>query len=361
MIKKGRKKGRSPWPIALIFRLILVVSAIALLISYLSIYINPSITSIPLFFGLYFIPLALLNVFLLLVGLINRSSATWITFIVLLPSILFADLFVRWGKPEEGEKGIALKVCTYNVGLFAQEKGFGREELLNNVARFISKEDPEIVCFQEFYVKDTALIRKKFSEYPYISHHFFNLRNGGRFGNLTISKFPIVSAGKITFKGSTNLCIYTDIEHFGKILRVYNTHLESHSISFTALVKKLSKSDKVSDDIFEMHDKMASTFKKRAMQVDTIAVHASESDYPAIICGDFNDTPLSYTYHNLTMDRKDSFKESGKGFSATYAHLWPLLRIDYILYPKYFWSMSHQTKRVEYSDHYPVISEIIIP
>lgn len=360
-MKKKRKKGKSSWPIIFIFRLILVVSALALLISYLSIYINPSITSIPLFFGLYFIPLVFLNVFLLIVGLIRRSGATWITFVILLPSILFADLFVRWGKPNEGEKGIALKVCTYNVGLFAQKKGLDRGELLSNVARFISKEGPEVICFQEFYVKDTAKIRGEFSEYPYIYYHFFNLRNGGKFGNLTISKFPIVSGGKITFKGSTNLCIYTDIEHFGKIIRVYNTHLESHSISFTALIKKMSKSDKVSDDLLEVHDRMASTFKKRALQVDAIAAHASESDYSAIICGDFNDTPMSYTYHKLTTDRKDSFKESGRGFSATYAHLWPLLRIDYILYPKYFRSMSHQTKRVDYSDHYPVISEIIIP
>ncbi|MEN6619239.1 MAG: endonuclease/exonuclease/phosphatase family protein [Rikenellaceae bacterium] len=360
-MKKKRKKEGSSWPIAFIFRLILIVSALALLISYISIYINPSITSIPFFFGLYFIPLVLFNLFLLIVGLIRRSGATWITFIILLPSILFADLFVRWGKPTEGEKGIALKVCTYNVGLFAQDKKFSREELLNNVVRFISKEGPEVVCFQEFYINDTARIRQEFNDYPYIYYHFFSLRNGGKFGNLTISKFPVVSKGKITFKGSTNLCIYTDIEHFGKIIRVYNTHLESHSISFTALIKKMSKSDKVSDDILTMHDKMASTFRKRALQVDAISFHASESKYPAIICGDFNDTPVSYTYHNMIRDKSDSFKESGKGFSATYSYMWPLLRIDYILYPKYFWSMSHKTERVAFSDHYPVISEIIIP
>ncbi|MFA5848332.1 MAG: endonuclease/exonuclease/phosphatase family protein [Bacteroidales bacterium] len=360
-MKKRKKGARSPWPIALVFRLVLIISALALLISYISIYINPSLTSVPLFFGLYFIPLVMLNVFLLIVGLIRRSGATWITFIILLPSILFADLFVRWGKPNEGEKGIALKVCTYNVGLFAQDKKHGRQELLTSVAGFITKEQPEVVCFQEFYINDTADIRKTFTDYPYIFYHFFSPRVGGKFGNLTLSKFPIVSSGKIIFKGSTNLCIYTDIEHFGKKIRLYNTHLESHSISFTSLIKKMSKSDKVSEDIFDMHDKMASTFKKRALQVDSIASHASGSEYPAIFCGDFNDTPMSYTYHNLTIDKQDSFRESGKGFSATYSYMWPLLRIDYILYPRYFWSMSHKTERISFSDHYPVISVIIIP
>lgn len=361
MKKKRKKRERSPWPIALIFRLMLIVSALALLVSYISIYINPSLTSFPLFFGLYFIPLVVLNIFLLIVGLIRRSGAAWITFVMLLPSIFFADLFVRIGKPSEGTNGVSLKVCTYNVGLFAQNKDLGRDKSLSMVARFISNEKPGIVCFQEFFVKDTAIIREKFNDYPYYYHNLFKLRNSSSFGNLTISKFPIVSSGKITFKGSTNLCIYTDIDFYGKTIRVYNTHLESHSISFTALIKKMSKSDKVSEDIQEVGAKMANTFKRRALQVDSIAKHASESDYPAIICGDFNDTPMSYTYHILKLNKKDSFKESGSGFSATYSHLWPLLRIDYILYPKYLRSIGHETKKVSYSDHYPVFSEIIIP
>ncbi|HON55375.1 MAG TPA: endonuclease/exonuclease/phosphatase family protein, partial [Bacteroidales bacterium] len=89
--------------------------------------------------------------------------------------------------------------------------------------------------------------------------------------------------------------------------------------------------------------------------------HMSKSEYPAIICGDFNDTPMSYTYHILMKGMKDSFRESGRGFSATYSYLWPMLRIDYILYPEKFWSMSHITQKVPYSDHYPVFSGIIIP
>lgn len=360
-MKKRKKRGRSFWPIAFVFRLIIIVSALALLISYLSIFINPSITSIPLFFGLYFIPLVFLNIFLLIIGMIRRSGATWITFVVLLPSILFADLFMRWNQPTNVKSGFSFKVCTYNVGLFVQKESMNRDKTLHMVSRLVSIEKPDIVCFQEFYIKDTATIRREFQSYPYSYYHFFNLHNGARFGNLTISKYPIVSSGKLTFKGSTNLSIYTDIGLSGKTVRIYNSHLESHSISFTTLIKKMSESDQVTEDIFKVHDRLANTFKKRALQVNSIAIHVSESEYPAIICGDFNDTPMSYTYHILTRDRNDSFKEAGRGFSATYSHLWPLLRIDYILYPKYFMSVSHTTKRVSYSDHYPVFAEIVIP
>jgi len=361
MARRRKKRKGSPWPVAIIFRLILIVSAVALMMSYVSIFINPTKSVIPLFFGLYFIPIVTLNIIILLLAISRRRSIAWITFIVLLPSVLFADLFVKWGKPEEGKKGNTLLLCTYNVGLFAQETGHSRKDQLSRVAIFIEQEKPSVVCFQEFYAKDTSLIRTKFPSYPYKQSHFFRSSDGGRFGNLTISKYPILSGGKITFKRSTNLCIYSDIDYYGKTIRIFNTHLESHSISFTALIKKMSNSEKVSEEILNVHERLASTFKKRGRQVDTIAARLSESDYPAIICGDFNDTPMSYTYHILMKDRKDSFRESGKGFSASYSYLWPLLRIDYIMYPDYFWSMSHTTMKVSYSDHFPVFSEIIIP
>ena len=78
----------------------------------------------------------------------------------------------------------------------------------------------------------------------------------------------------------------------------------------------------------------------------------------AFVCGDFNDDPMSYTYSRMKRGRKDSFREAGSGFGATYARMWPLLRIDYIMLPERFEAISHQTPRVEYSDHYPVISTI---
>ena len=58
--------------------------------------------------------------------------------------------------------------------------------------------------------------------------------------------------------------------------------------------------------------------------------------------------------------RKDTFREAGKGFAATYSILWPLLRLDYVLCPQ--WCKVHkcETSRIEYSYHYPVIAELSI-
>jgi len=236
--KKVKKSGRSPWPFAVLFRLMLIVSAAALLLSYVSVLINPSIIAFPLFFGLYFVPILLVNVILLIMGMIRRSAATWITFFVLLPSLLFGDMFVRWGDAVKEEAGISLKVLTYNVGMFAHQKDVSRESSLGSIARFVKSENPDVVCFQEFYIKDTNLIKTLFPDFEYRTSHFYRLRSGSVFGNLTLSRHPVKNKGKITFKGSTNLCIYSDLDHFGKTIRIYNTHLESHSISFTSLIKK---------------------------------------------------------------------------------------------------------------------------
>ena len=362
-MKRRGKKKRSGFSrfFRLIYRGIIILFALSLFISYISIYVNPVKMPVPLFFGLYFVPLVLINIFLMIVGLLKRSGATWITFLALLPSLLFADLFVKWGNSEEPEKGTMVKICTYNVGLFAKEEGADRVRILRDVAAFVAKQGPDVICMQEFYISDTSQIGSYFTGYPYRQYHLFRTKRGGGFGNLTLSRYPIISGDKIIFKGGTNLCIYSDIDISGNILRIYNAHFESHSISFTGLIKKLSKSDRFSEDIADVHDKVAGSFKRRSSQVDNISVHARESIYPSVICGDFNDTPMSYTYHNLMKDKKDSFHESGKGFSATYSYLWPLLRIDYILYPGHYFSTSHRTVKVKYSDHYPVFAGIIIP
>ena len=56
--------------------------------------------------------------------------------------------------------------------------------------------------------------------------------------------------------------------------------------------------------------------------------------------------------------KQDTFREAGRGFGATYRILWPLLRIDYVFVPENADVLEHRTLRRDYSDHYPVITEI---
>ncbi|MCF0165139.1 MAG: endonuclease/exonuclease/phosphatase family protein [Bacteroidales bacterium] len=355
---KGRKKGISISGI--LFRIIVVVSAAALILSYTAPYVNPTTFSIPMFFGLYFIPILFINLFLLLIGLLRWKRYVFISFIALLPSLFFADLLYRTGKEEIGKEGNSYKILTYNVGRFsAAKKGLPERLALQEIEKFVISDNPDIVCLQEFRTSDTTAVSQLFGgKYPYRSYHFF--RGTNWFGNITLSKFPITASGELTNSKSTNLCIWSDISLKSKTIRIYNCHLESLAISFTSLVKKMSKNLEISTEVAGVHEKLRETAMKRSGQVDKLKEHLSSCDKPLIVCGDFNDTPISYTYRNLSNGLKDSFVEGGKGFSASYSILWPLLRIDYILLDKTMEADRNVIQRIPYSDHYPVSTYIYI-
>lgn len=393
----GRKREsggrrRSPLLFGITFRAILVVAAVAMFLSYLAVYVNPAKFALPLFFGLYFIPILAINLLLLLIALLRRSASAWIAVAALLPALLYTDLFVKIGNREEPQKeGIEIKIASWNVGMFSSSSGgsgkaagtpvrLTREECRREIGEFIAVENPHILCLQEFFADDYTQADTLYGQYPYRHYHLFKARNGKLFGNMILSKFPIADKGVLSFRGSTNLSIFADVEHYGRTLRIYNNHLESYDVSFTALahkfydklnemkkgkgnvspVKEESLGGEITRDIVETHGKMKNTFIKRSEQVGRILDDINRNPHQTIICGDFNDTPMSYTYHTLAKNRKDTFREAGSGFGATFIPVWPLLRIDYLLVPQDAECISHTVHKESHSDHYPVTCSVIL-
>ena len=393
----GRKREsggrrRSPLLFGITFRAILVVAAVAMFLSYLAVYVNPAKFALPLFFGLYFIPILAINLLLLLIALLRRSASAWIAVAALLPALLYTDLFVKIGNREEPQKeGIEIKIASWNVGMFSSSSGgsgktagtpvrLAREECRREIGKFIAGENPHILCLQEFFAEDYTQADTLYGQYPYRHYHLFKARNGKLFGNMILSKFPIADKGVLSFRGSTNLSIFADVEHYGRTLRIYNNHLESYDVSFTALahkfydklnemkkgegnvspVKEESLGGEITRDIVETHGKMKNTFIKRSEQVGRILDDINRNPHQTIICGDFNDTPMSYTYHTLAKNRKDTFREAGSGFGATFIPVWPLLRIDYLLVPQDAECISHTVHKESHSDHYPVTCSVIL-
>jgi endonuclease/exonuclease/phosphatase (EEP) superfamily protein YafD len=72
------------------------------------------------------------------------------------------------------------------------------------------------------------------------------------------------------------------------------------------------------------------------------------------LCGDFNDTPVSYSYNQLTKNLGDSFTGSGRGLGATYIGRLPSYRIDYILHSEDLTPLNFQVSKIRLSDHYPI-------
>jgi len=340
------------WPIAIFF-------GFALAVSYCSVYINPIHFWIPAFFGLYFVPLVVINFITLLIALLKRSHIAWVPFISLLPTLLFAELFVKWGANEEIESKASFKIVTYNVCNFQGYNKKSRDEAMSEIGRFLSQERVDIVCLQEFFCADTGKIETFFPSFPY---RYINQRREQKAfrGNLILSRYPIEHRGEIKFPDSRRNCIYADLVIHGALFRVYNTHLESNNISLNAIADRIRHYQEASDEFIQAHRRIREAFLIRAQQVETISAHLRATSMPYILCGDFNDTPVSYTYHHLQDGLQDTFRQAGRGFGATFRYLWPSLRIDYILHHNAFSAKTLVTARKPFSDHYPVITELIL-
>ena len=346
-------------------RMLMLLSAFLLLLSYASMVVNPAKAWYMTVFGLLFVPIAVLNGIFLVLAIKRGSSSFMIPLLVLLPSLVFIGRYfqISSGAAERGAETV--KILTYNVGHFAlgQDSGFrkngGRAACADSVVKFIIDSDADIVCLQEVNLPGEYDMAKFFEKrFPgYHCGYFMYVTDNGSYGNVTLSKFPIAEKGKLTFEKSSNLAIYTDLKiGEGSVLRIYNCHFESYNVSLSRLKKSVA--DKNGDLMWETEEKMKKSIRRRPEQVDKVMSNIEGCSLEAIVTGDFNDNPMSYTYNRLKKGRDDSFVEAGKGFGATYSFLWPFIRIDYILYPSHFEAVSHSVPRVRYSDHYPVIAEI---
>jgi endonuclease/exonuclease/phosphatase family metal-dependent hydrolase len=89
----------------------------------------------------------------------------------------------------------------------------------------------------------------------------------------------------------------------------------------------------------------------RAEQALTVMKHISTSPYPVIICGDFNDTPMSYTYSQFNKSLVDAFRNCSSGIGPTYAGRVPAGRIDYIFHSTSLNSIQFKIQSEIHSDH----------
>lgn len=345
-------------------RFMMSVMAALLLLSFLALVANPAKVWFFTLFGLLFIPLLLVNFVLLLWAVKRRSRTFVIPLVAILPSFFFIGGYFRTAKAPDLQPSpdSSLKIVSYNTGRFRQgRKEFSDRELcLDSLFSFLNRQDADIICLQEFYIKDLNRLKPFLSKRlkGYKAEYFLFNSPYGNFGNITLSKLPAIGKGVIRFDGSTNLSLYTDYLHKDRKIRIYNCHFESYNISLTGLLRSLVNRDK--DEIMIVEKKMESGIKRRPKQVQQVLEHIAASPVEAVVCGDFNDNPMSYTYTKLMKGRKDTFREAGRGFAATYSPLWPLVRIDYVLCPDSMAPYLHRTSKVRFSDHYPVVAAIAL-
>lgn len=329
------------------------------LLAYITPYVSPETMSFLAFVGLAYPWLLLLNFIFIFIWAASRMRYWWYSAACVL--LGFGYLMSVFGVHflKENTSNADLKIVSFNIG-----STLSYDNTTKKLNDFIKKQDSDILCFQEFTQSDEGLsgvikIVESLKSYPYKARID---------GNTTVifSKFPIISKNIIPFDNPNggNGCNYADIQlKKGKIIRVYNAHLESNSVSGIAdyLTEKAEFDKKATwGKVLTMLKLVRRNAKKRANQAEKIAKHIASSPYPVIVCGDFNDIPVSYTYNMMSQNLTDAFKVRGKGFGTTYSGNIPALKIDYILTDKKITPLSFDIPDVRFSDHFPVVSTVQI-
>lgn len=329
--------------------------------SYLSPFLPPDeyyIFALAGMFSQFSLVLNLIFIPLWLILKVRYALVSLLVILVGLPLNLRQAAF-NFSAPEQPAGSI--KIMSYNVQLFGLYNWKNNKEIRNEIFEFIKREDPDIVCFQEYFYEEKNTFKTTDSLLQILSAtncHFeaaSSLYKTHHWGAATFSRFPIVSKGKVKFGTSRgNICIYTDLKIGSDTVRVVNVHFESNRVD-NRTITKLTEADSTSSEAAgRIFENLRKSYVKRVTQVAQVREVIQQSPYKVIVCGDFNDLPLSYTYQQISDGLTDAFLHSGLGLGYTYAGKIPFLRIDYILHDKDIESYKFKVYHKKLSDHYPV-------
>lgn len=344
------------------------ISVFLLFLAFPAWYISPLRTVFFSFMGIAFPIILLLNIACLSFWLVlkNYTAATIILLALLLcykPITTFFPLHIKKEAPPQD----CFKVLSYNVMGFMRE---AQKSSAHPLLEYIAKTDADIVCLQEYMISKTGKslltqqdVDKILKKYPYKS--ITGLEYSGKyhtFGLACFSKYPITNTKEFNFESSYNGAALYTINVDGETYLVSNNHLESNKITSSdkelygdLLIKRDSQTlNKVTSNIKK---RLGRGYLKRAKQVQVISDYINEQRYDKlIVCGDFNDTPISYSYKKMKGNLVDAYASTGFGPGITYYEDFFWFRIDYILHSKNLKAYKTTIDRVKYSDHYPVLT-----
>lgn len=314
-------------------------------------YLPPSHYSFITVAGLAFPIVLLLNIVFLFLWIFVNWRRLWVPILGmgLVWSFIMDYHPINLGSP----KGKAdLKVVTWNVLAFYRVKG--KE---SQFEKKIESWNADLLVFQEEYGgKEVEHVDSFMSGLGYAK--------ASDNGRAVYSRFPILrSWSPQAPTANANGFFVVDVLMNGDTATIVNCHLESN------LITKQDRADgreamnnhinrKTVKKARTLWGKLARSARLRAEQADCLArlLDSLPPKRPVIVCGDFNDTPISYAYRQISKRLQCAYRNAGNGVGVSFNERFFYFRIDHFFHSDYWETHSVVIEpHSPFSDHNPQI------
>ena len=321
---------------------------------------HPLISTIGM--GLPFLLVA--NMFFLVFWLIFKWIRAWIPvagfLLAYIPISIYLPLNLSPSPADDAVKLVSYNVCSYG-GNYKYENGFAK------VLDYLAESHADIVCLQE---DNDSWRRYAFQEYEkkgLIYNDTVVLRQDQlSFNCLGIhTRFPIVKRERIPYEtASSNGSAAWWLKIGNDTVIVVNNHFESCHLNqedrrqYRQMLHGEMNKDSIRAESQLLMVKLAEANAKRSVQVETVCQYVEDhiDDYPVIVCGDFNDNPISYSRHAMSERLQDCFVKTGRGLGLSYNQKAFSFRIDHIFCSSDIApSDCFVDSEMDASDHYPIL------
>lgn len=311
--------------------------------------------------GMAFPIFLLVNMAFLFFWLIFKWRMIWIPVVgfvcAYVPISIYMPINGKQEVPEGALKLVSYNVCTYG-GNYKYENGF------ETVLKYLVEQKADIVCVQEDVDTWRRYVFREYQKHWAYNDTMVIANNPQSFNALGIhTRFPIIKRERIPYASVANGSAAWWLKVDGDTLIVVNNHFESCHLSsddraqYRQIIKGELPRDSMRSESKLLLIKLAEANAARSGQIRTVLRYVEEhSQYPIIVCGDFNDSPISYSRHTMGERLTDCFKETGRGIGLSYNQKAFSLRIDHIFCSQQLQPYNCKVDdKMDASDHYPIL------
>jgi endonuclease/exonuclease/phosphatase (EEP) superfamily protein YafD len=311
--------------------------------------------------GMSFPFFLLINLFFLFFWLVFKWRMIWIPVLGFICAYVPINIYMPINSKQEIPKGafklVSYNVCTYG-GNYKYEQGF------EVILKYLVEEQPDIVCIQEDVDTWRRYVLQEYKKHWAYNDTMVIANNPQSFNALGIhTRFPVIKRERIDYASLANGSAAWWLNVDGDTLIVVNNHFESCHLNsddraqYRHIIKGELPHDSVRAESKTLLIKLAEANAVRSNQIRAVLRYVeAHSQYPIIVCGDFNDNPISYSRHAMSQYLTDCFRETGRGIGLSYNQKAFSFRIDHVFCSRQLQPYNCQVDgEMDASDHYPIL------